>query len=86
MLETFLQFFINKGEKEMSAVFFLQLLIIKTLDPYPDSLEMLDPDPDSMNPDPQHCLSVGNTSDSPPPLPPCTPTSSMLHLPSPLFV
>ncbi len=29
--------------------------------PVPDSLEMLDPDPyvylDSMNPDPQHCLS-----------------------------
>jgi hypothetical protein len=41
-------------------------LVIKTLDPDPDSLEMLDPDPfemldadpdlypDSMNPDPQH--------------------------------
>jgi hypothetical protein len=26
-------------------------LVIKTLDPYPDSLEMLDPD---QNPDPQH--------------------------------
>jgi hypothetical protein len=33
--------------------FFLQFLVIKTLDPYlePDSLEMLDPDLDSMNPD-----------------------------------
>ncbi len=30
----------------MSAVYFLQFLVIKTLDPYPDSLEMLDPDPD----------------------------------------
>ncbi len=31
--------------------------IFKTLDPYPDSIEILDSDPypDSMNPDPQHC-------------------------------
>jgi hypothetical protein len=27
-----------------SAVFFFQFLVIKTLDPNPDSLEMLDPD------------------------------------------
>jgi hypothetical protein len=41
----------------MSTVFFLQFLVIKTLNQ--DSLEMLDPypDPDSMNPpDPQHVL------------------------------
>jgi hypothetical protein len=34
-------------------------LVIKTLDldsdPFPDSLEMLDMDLNSMNPDPQHC-------------------------------
>jgi hypothetical protein len=54
------------------AVFF-QFLVIKTLDPepdpkpvpdpYPDSLEMLDigPDPDSMNPDPQHFLALTNS-------------------------
>jgi hypothetical protein len=30
------------------------LIIFKTLDP--DSLEMLDLDPDLMNPDTQHCL------------------------------
>ncbi len=40
-----------------SCIFFLQFLVIKTLDPDPDSLEMLDPDPYpdpvSMNPDPQ---------------------------------
>jgi hypothetical protein len=36
--------------------FLLQSLVIKILDLYPvsDSLEMLDPDPDSMNPDLQH--------------------------------
>jgi hypothetical protein len=33
-------------------LYFYQLLVIKTLDP--DSLEMMDPDPDSMNPDPQN--------------------------------
>ncbi len=44
--------------KKILAVFFLQFLVIKTLDPYPDpdSLEMLDPNPypdsDSMYPDP----------------------------------
>ncbi len=38
------------------------MLFVKTLDlepdpyPDPDSLEMLDPDPDSMNPDPQHWI------------------------------
>jgi hypothetical protein len=33
------------------AVFF-QFLVIKTLNPDLDPLEMLDPDPDSKNPDP----------------------------------
>jgi len=33
-------------------------LVIKTLDPDPDSLEMLNPDPYSINPDPQHCWEV----------------------------
>ncbi len=34
----------------------IQFLVIKTLDPEPDpdSLEILDRDPNSMNPDPQH--------------------------------
>jgi hypothetical protein len=46
-----------------SCIFLPQFLVIKTLDleldPVPNSLEMLHPDPhsdpDSMNPDPQHC-------------------------------
>jgi hypothetical protein len=47
-----LQFLITKINKKFSAVLFLQLLVIKTLDPdpepepYPESLAMLDPDPD----------------------------------------
>jgi hypothetical protein len=38
--------------------FFLQFLIIKTLDLDPHSLKMLDPDPypDSMNPNPHYCF------------------------------
>jgi hypothetical protein len=40
-------------------MFFFVIFGHQTLDPYPDSLEMLDPDPypdpDSINPDPQHC-------------------------------
>jgi hypothetical protein len=54
-----LQFLIKeKYLKNLLAVFFLQFLVIKTLDPDPDSLEMLDPDPyqDSMSPDPQLCF------------------------------
>jgi hypothetical protein len=51
-----LQFFIN-NDKYFSAVFFLQFLVIKTLDPDPkpdpELLEMLDPDPDLINLDPQ---------------------------------
>ncbi len=38
-----------KNKKKNSAVFFSQLLVIKT--PDPDSVEMLDPD--SINPNPQ---------------------------------
>ncbi len=49
-------------KKICSAVFFFRFLL-KTLDPYPDSLEMLDPDPypDSMNPNPQKCLKETRT-------------------------
>ncbi len=52
-----LQFLKKKSNNKFSAVFF-QFLVIKTLDLDPDldSLEMLGPDPDSMNPDSQHCL------------------------------
>ncbi len=53
-----LQFWIEKEEKKISIVryFFLPFLVMKTLDPDPDSLEMLDPDPypDPMYPDPLH--------------------------------
>jgi hypothetical protein len=53
--------FLIKQEHKISAVFFF----FKTLDPYPepdpyadpDSLEMLDPDPDSLKPCPQHSIS-----------------------------
>ncbi len=34
--------------------FLFQFLVIKTQDS--DSLEMLDPDPNSMDPDPSHCM------------------------------
>jgi hypothetical protein len=46
----------------LCCIFFLQFLVIKSLDPdpNPDSLEMLDPDsyphPDSIIPDPQLCF------------------------------
>ncbi len=44
-----------KEIKKISAVLcFFSFLVIKILDP--DSLEMLDPDPDAMNPDPQLCF------------------------------
>jgi hypothetical protein len=49
-----LKFLINKF---FICIFFLQFLVSRTLDPDPDSLEMLDPDPysdpDSMDPDQQ---------------------------------
>jgi hypothetical protein len=53
--------FLTKKDKFFSAVFFLNYLVIKTLgpdlDPTPepdsDSLEMLDPDPDSLDSGPQ---------------------------------
>ncbi len=51
-----LKFSIKKrSEKNLSAVF-LQFLAIKTRDPDPDPdpLDMLDPDRNSMNLDPQH--------------------------------
>jgi hypothetical protein len=35
-----------------SQLYFFKFLVIKIL--YPDSLEILDPDPDSINLDPQH--------------------------------
>jgi hypothetical protein len=38
--------------KNFQVYFFLTFFVSKTLDPDPDSLEMLDPD--SMNSDPQH--------------------------------
>jgi hypothetical protein len=49
----------QKNIKEFKMYFLISFLVIKTLDPhsetdpYPDSLEMLDPDPD-----PQHCFFV----------------------------
>jgi hypothetical protein len=48
-----LQFLKNLNKISGRCFFF-----IKTLDPdpYPDSLERLDPDPDSMHPDPKHCF------------------------------
>jgi hypothetical protein len=43
-----LQFLIKKIYEKFLAVqyFIFQFLVIKTLDPDPDSLEMLDPNPD----------------------------------------
>jgi hypothetical protein len=38
--------------KQILLYFFLNFLVNKTKEP--DSFEMLDPDPDSLNPDPQH--------------------------------
>jgi hypothetical protein len=46
---------IKKRYKKNAQLFFsFSILVIKTLDLDPDSVEMLDPDRDSMNPDPQH--------------------------------
>ncbi len=42
----------KKKKKIFRCIFFLTFFVIKTLDPDPDSLEMLDPD--SVNTDPQH--------------------------------
>jgi hypothetical protein len=59
-----LQVLIKKGGKDFSC-FFLSILVIKTLHPDPDSLEMLDLDslemldPDSINSDPQHWYASG---------------------------
>ncbi len=52
-----LQFLIKKALKiNFLLYFFSHFLVIKTLDPDLDSHQMLDPypDPDSLNPDPQH--------------------------------
>jgi hypothetical protein len=43
--------FLSKKDNKNCSCFFLHFLVIKTLDL--DSLEMLDPDPDSVNPDSQ---------------------------------
>ncbi len=67
-IEAFFEIFDQKKKKKILAIFF-SILVIKTMYPYPNSLEVLGPDPypDSLYPDPQHCLSVGNTPNSPPP-------------------
>jgi hypothetical protein len=54
-----LQFFFKKGYF-FSSVFGHQNPG-SGLDPYPDSVEMLDPDPDLMNPDPQLWLKLKRT-------------------------
>jgi hypothetical protein len=57
-----LQFLIKKINKKISAVFFSPILGHQTLDldpdavPNLDSLEIMDPDPDSMNPDLLHSI------------------------------
>jgi hypothetical protein len=54
-----LQLLIKKNIlKNFCCIFFLKFLVIKTLDPDQDSLEMPDPYPypDPLNPDPQLCL------------------------------
>ncbi len=52
-------FLSRKDLKHFFNCIVFQFFVTKTLDPDPypgpDSLEMLDLDPDSMNPDPQHC-------------------------------
>jgi hypothetical protein len=47
---------IEKDKRKFQLYFFLHFLVIKTLDPDPDSdsLEMRDPDTDYMNLDSQH--------------------------------
>jgi hypothetical protein len=50
------QIFDKKKIIIFAAVFFSSFFGHQSLDPDRDSLEMLDPVSDSMNPDPQHCL------------------------------
>jgi hypothetical protein len=51
------QFLIKKRNKEkFSCLFSSYFWSSKPMDLYPDSLKM--PDPDSITPDPQHCLKV----------------------------
>jgi len=45
--------FLIKKDKFSFQLYFFFILVIKTLDPDPGSLKMLDSDPNSMNPDPQ---------------------------------
>jgi hypothetical protein len=45
-----------------SAVYFCKFLVMNSSDPDWYSAAMLDPDPESMNPDPQHCLQPVPTS------------------------
>ncbi len=47
-----MQFLIKKDTTCFSAVF-VSILFVNTLDPDPESIEILDPS--VMNPDPQHC-------------------------------
>jgi hypothetical protein len=47
-----MQFLIKKDIKKTFKLYFF--LVIKTLDPDLDSCKMLVPDPDSIDPDPQH--------------------------------
>ncbi len=45
--------FDRKNINFFSCIFFFQFLVITTLDPDPDSLEIMDPDPASLIPDSQ---------------------------------
>ncbi len=56
---------VKKDILKFQLYFFLDFLVIKTMDsdpePNPDSLEILDPDSESMNPDPQHWFKLKGT-------------------------
>ncbi len=54
-LRRFSASFDHKKIKYIFQVYFISFLVIKTLDPDPDSLEILDSVPDSFDPDPQQC-------------------------------
>ncbi len=51
---------LRPGDKSIAifkkSAFFVQFFVIRTLNPYPGSIKMPDPNPDLMNPDPQHFL------------------------------
>ncbi len=67
-----LQFLIKKDSKNFQLYFFVFSVWSSNpesgLDPDPDSLKMLDPDPypdpESMNPDPQHCFAETGAGNS----------------------